>query len=282
MFSLNKRFKNTICFGLCLILLTTVIQPHRVLAEGNTLIVGPGEAYTDIQTAVDAAKPGDTVLIKDGLYIGKVTISKCGTESNPITIKAEGSAARLFGNVTITGNYIRLEGLELYAYREVSEEEATVLDADGKTVLASGECAEVLTAPDWHRYILSPDRGSGVSIRGHHIDVIGNRILDAFGSAMGISAVNDTVTCMNINIKDNYMRNVDCGIMTRDVYYLTIENNEIDTLSTYSLLSGGTADSDFFRLFGKYIILRGNYCHGTVAGDHLRGSHCDFVPQFGN
>ena len=263
-----------------LLLLAVFLYTPQAAQAAEILMVGAGEQYTDIQTAVDAAKPGDTVLIKDGLYIGKVTISKSGAEGSPITVKADGDGARIFGNVIITGNYVRLEGLKLYAYRAVSEEETTTVNSEGKTVLASGECAEVLTAPDGHRYILSPDRGTGVSIRGHHIDVIGNRILDAFGSGMGISKLNDTVTCTNINIKNNYMRNVDCGIMTQSCYYLTIENNEIDTLSTYALLSGGNADSDFFRLFGEYIILRGNYCHGTVAGEHLRGSHCDFVQGF--
>ncbi len=36
--------------------------------SGETLRVGPGEAYTDIQSAIDAAKDGDTVLVDPGEY----------------------------------------------------------------------------------------------------------------------------------------------------------------------------------------------------------------------
>ena len=47
---------------------------------------GPQQEYTTIQAAVDAAIPGDTILIFDGYYNG-ATIAKSGTPGNYITIK---------------------------------------------------------------------------------------------------------------------------------------------------------------------------------------------------
>src|SRR3990167_10039057 len=46
---------------------------------------GSGD-YTTIQAAVDNSKPGDTIQVKDGVYIEGVLVTKSGTSSQPITI----------------------------------------------------------------------------------------------------------------------------------------------------------------------------------------------------
>ncbi|TAJ12044.1 MAG: hypothetical protein EPO68_13945, partial [Planctomycetota bacterium] len=58
------------------------------LASANTLTVGPagsGATYTDIQPAVDAAAPGDTILVLPGFY-GSFAVSK------PIHVTGAGSS----------------------------------------------------------------------------------------------------------------------------------------------------------------------------------------------
>ncbi len=241
MFSLNKRFKNTICFGLCLILLTTVIQPHRVLAEGNTLIVGPGEAYTDIQTAVDAAKPGDTVLIQDGKYNGTINVNVSGTEETPITIKAIGENAELFGNINISGRWIRLEGLHLTAYSD------GILWKEG-------------------------ERCVGISVTGSHIEVVKNTIYHAY--TYGIECADAS---SYILISENHLLETSAGIVANGDNN-TYEYNEIEAIGNYAPMRG--ADVDFFRVFGKNVVVRGNYCHGIIKGEHLGGSHVDFVQVY--
>jgi len=39
-------------------------------ASGATLYVGPGETYTEIQPAINAATNGDTIIVRDGTYTG--------------------------------------------------------------------------------------------------------------------------------------------------------------------------------------------------------------------
>jgi pectin methylesterase-like acyl-CoA thioesterase len=38
------------------------------LASAETLNVGQGQAYSTIQSAIDAAKNGDTILVGEGMY----------------------------------------------------------------------------------------------------------------------------------------------------------------------------------------------------------------------
>jgi len=53
--------KNIILF-ICLVLLATGS------ASASTLTVGQGQAFTTIQSAIDAAKSGDTILVNEGTY----------------------------------------------------------------------------------------------------------------------------------------------------------------------------------------------------------------------
>ena len=42
----------------------------------------------DVQKALDAATPGDTIVLDDGVYYQNVVITRGGSEGKPITLRA--------------------------------------------------------------------------------------------------------------------------------------------------------------------------------------------------
>jgi poly(beta-D-mannuronate) lyase len=72
------------------ILFLHIFASGKVLA--NTIIVS---SIAALQNAIDNAKPGDIILLADGIYTTAtdITISKAGTAKQPITISAQHAAA---------------------------------------------------------------------------------------------------------------------------------------------------------------------------------------------
>lgn len=70
----------------------TVGSGTSLACGGKVRCVGSGHPYSTIQAAVDAAQPGDTVLVHDGQYRG-FTVSRGGSSASRITIMAAGSGA---------------------------------------------------------------------------------------------------------------------------------------------------------------------------------------------
>lgn len=68
---------------------------------------GINQEYATIQSAVDVASAGDTVLVFDGTYTGFVVSSSGISDANRITVKAQGSAA-IINAVNSVGEGIRV------------------------------------------------------------------------------------------------------------------------------------------------------------------------------
>lgn len=70
---------------------------------------------SQLQDAIDNAQPGTTIILADGTWTDTtININKTGTQSNPITIKAENTGLVFFeGNsrVSMGGAYIYFEGV---------------------------------------------------------------------------------------------------------------------------------------------------------------------------
>ncbi|MFW3146333.1 MAG: right-handed parallel beta-helix repeat-containing protein [Thermoplasmatota archaeon] len=76
--------------------------------SGTNLIVGPGQTYTTIQGAINAASTGDVIRVYDGTYEEKITVGKSisiiGNGSAKTKIKGDGS-----GNlVTVTTSNVKI------------------------------------------------------------------------------------------------------------------------------------------------------------------------------
>ncbi len=97
---------NKIVISICIILL------NIGLASASTLEVGPGKSYTTIQSAVDAANPGDVISVDEGTYVENVVVKKNGIsisgknkEKTMIDAKKTGSGLKLdmVNNIKISG-----------------------------------------------------------------------------------------------------------------------------------------------------------------------------------
>lgn len=111
-------------------------------------------------------------------------------------------------------------------------------------------------------------RGDGVKITKPYIQVTNMDIRNAS------RAIYMEGSASNIYVADNYIYGAKFGIFSRGNNNIC-ERNEIEYLD-----AGGSGDADYFRVFGDNVIIRNNYCHGTVWGPHMGSAHVDFVQSY--
>ena len=65
-----------------------LIEVISAKSFANPIIVS---SIADLQKAINAANPGDIIILKKGIYTttGDISINKTGTKEKPITIAAE-------------------------------------------------------------------------------------------------------------------------------------------------------------------------------------------------
>jgi len=107
----------SIVIALSLVFSGVSIFPELITrATAATLEVGQGQAYTTIQSAIDAAKTGDTILVNEGTYMENPRIKMNGisligknTEKTIIDGRKASSGVRVdeMNNVVINGFTIR-------------------------------------------------------------------------------------------------------------------------------------------------------------------------------
>ncbi len=76
---------------------------------GDGLACWPGNTFRTLARAAECLEPGDTLLIREGVYPGGVTISARGTAARPILIRGESLAAVIEGSGAARDG-LRLEG----------------------------------------------------------------------------------------------------------------------------------------------------------------------------
>ncbi|HFQ92411.1 MAG TPA: DUF5123 domain-containing protein, partial [Anaerolineae bacterium] len=131
--------KRTLQLGLLLILLLTGMSCQQAMANNETFYVAtngsdanPGtEAapWRTIQHAANTMGPGDTALIRGGIYEEAVTINVSGSENNVITFQSyPGETAVLDGTPfsspdgdiglqIVNQSYVTIQGLEIRNYK---------------------------------------------------------------------------------------------------------------------------------------------------------------------
>ena len=98
-----KSLKGLVIFAIICLSLTISVSAAdiHVATTGNDSYAGTEMApYKTVQKACDVVNPGDTIIIDTGVYFESVTMTRPGTASDPVTIKAKNGG---LNDVIITG-----------------------------------------------------------------------------------------------------------------------------------------------------------------------------------
>jgi hypothetical protein len=152
--------------------------------------------WATIQHADKAVRPGDTVMVLDGIYKGDITLNSSGTAGNPIIYRAQNKwQAKLVGAGTGDGTaVVRLGG----GYTTIQDFDITGSDANGIILAYTGTAASFNRAIGnyVHDMITPCDSNSGTAIETGggdnyagitHNDMIGNLIVNItpYGGCLG-------------------------------------------------------------------------------------------------
>jgi hypothetical protein len=114
---------------------------------------------------------------------------------------------------------------------------------------------------------------NGIWLAGNQVLITGNYIHDVPGA--GIQPSWSGPGWNHVTLSENRIYNCNSGLSASGYDWL-VENNEVERLHNV-----GAGDSDYSRLFGRKIVFRGNYFHGTLEGE-IGSSHVDGWQFFSN
>jgi poly(beta-D-mannuronate) lyase len=160
----------------------------------NTITVS---SIAELQTAIDKAKPGDVILVKDGVYTttADILVNKTGTAAQRITIAAQNlGAAEITGaggfNLVSPAAYIVIKGFKF-----------THVASKAKSSAGSSFCR-------WTQNIFeTPGNGEDLAIFGNDIEVDHNTFQnkDAMGRFLAIRGVGSQIA-ERLWIHHNYFK----------------------------------------------------------------------------
>jgi len=144
----------------------------------------------DIQKALDAAAPGDTIVLKDGVYYQSLVITRGGTPGKPITLRAaNGGAATLSGAVPPDQGKLKFELVEGDLYRAPVPHRVWWAMAGARNLVNYGNLAHLkqFQFPNLYKNALQPCAPEGFAWQDGSLYVRLERGADPNAAAIGIS-----------------------------------------------------------------------------------------------
>jgi len=190
----------------------------ELYGEAVTIIVAKsGGDYTTIQEGLDAANPGDTVLVKEGVYNEMVTFHKSGTESNYITLQGEPGAV-------IDGTGLEIVGTVGLVYIE-NKSYVKVIGFEIKNAVESSSNA--FQAGIWVR-----GSGSYIEIKNNIVSNIVNSTKSSGAHGIAVYGTSGTASLSNIIVDGNEVFDCKTGwsesmVLNGNVDGFTVSNNTV-------------------------------------------------------
>ncbi len=265
------RKTKTLASLLVLIFLISLVlfSPATVKASSKTLVVP--DQYPTIQQAINNARTGDTVFVKDGIYDQPIAIDKPLSlvgEDNQKTIIAEEEAVTVLNHVTITigasnvflsgfaikdsnraiGLYGNPNGVKIAGNRIVNNSIGIQLDSTNINWIISGNVFE----NNSFEGIVCDDSTINLTITQNSFS----------GNYAAIEANGGKIT-----ISNNQILNNSYGISLYDTSNVDIFENSITNNNRYDAL-----ESEFGETYG-FGISFGWSCNNTSIHDNLVGKN---------
>jgi hypothetical protein len=251
-----------------------------VAAHAQTTInVGPGQTYTTIQSGINAAVNGDTVLVAPGTYYeqlnfnGKgITLTSSGGASNTI-IDGSGTGTVVFMSSTSATQLAILDGFTIqHGYPNGTGNAYNyggAVDADGNAIVRNNT--------------ITSNSSCGVDVLDSNVTVQNNHILNNVGAntagadcrvnAYGILVHGLSINNASVNLENNLIeRNENGGISVYDLFAVATINITKNTISNNGLnqsLSGIGSGISF-----------GDYAVYNIVGNLITGSGGPGIYEF--
>ena len=215
------------------------------ILTARTLNVGADEKYSSIQSAAIDAKPGDTILVKEGIYQGGMYIENLkGNENNYIHIIGEAEQEVIIrgGSNAIQLTDPRCLVIENLIFEQQTGNGLNIDDGGSYNTPASRVKIQYCTFIDMN----ASGNNDLLKLSGLDTFDIVNCVFE--NGAAGGSGV-DMVGCHNGRIETNVFKNLGSNAIQAKggTQYILIQGNYFDNCGQRTLNLGGSTGLQFFR-----------------------------------
>ena len=230
---LRKTVSGIMLFLLLVSTLTLAFNIQPVRAEPETIIVP--DKYLTIQAAVNAASPGDTIIVRDGTYTENVDVNK-----DHLTIKSENGAEKTIVQAAnpddhvfeVTASYVSISGFTVKGATKISlgwlVGQICLYQADNCTV---SNCVILdIRDPATETY------NAGIFLRDSDDNLLLNNIIDGINANFGAIGI---YTSHNNIVAYNTLSHVSSGIELVSSNNNAIMGNILSYISGPNINIGG-------------------------------------------